>query len=341
MILDEILNMIGDIKVDNTFLYFITRVLKSDIKKTAKVLDKFDFKVYQIDVVDEVRQHLYELTIEQLNFLVKKKTELDEYDVITDDSEHIFTYSMTNKAMSFADVVDTQLKSNPPKIQKLEEIIVEEELWAYCVGFSKDASDWVYTFRKILSGKIAIDEKDGNKRNALQKAVRTIFNSKSKKLELIEGETVNLDKQIDCIYYVDTFYIARKTQFEQIVGLEEEFRVQASDVVTELINTTMIEGLELVTKLVDSHPAIHKKLVRISKIGNHKELNIKVIKKMVNVCKSYGDKLKVTKDGKLLIEDENDIDLVLKMLSDYYKRGEVSGKAYGTFAGKQLAPPAN
>jgi hypothetical protein len=117
--------------------------------------------------------------------------------------------------------------------------------------------------------------------------------------------------------------------------------VQASDVVTELINTTMIEGLELVTKLVDSHPAIHKKLVRISKIGNHKELNIKVIKKMVNVCKSYGDKLKVTKDGKLLIEDENDIDLVLKMLSDYYKRGEVSGKAYGTFAGKQLAPPAN
>ncbi len=56
---------------------------------------------------------------------------------------------------------------------------------------------------------------------------------------------------------------------------------------------------------------------------------------MQKVCKQYGDKLKV-KNGKLFIEDESDIDLALKMLADYYKRGEVSGKAYGTFAGKQL-----
>ena len=56
---------------------------------------------------------------------------------------------------------------------------------------------------------------------------------------------------------------------------------------------------------------------------------------MQKVCKDHGDKLKL-KDGKLFIEDEKDIDLALKMLGDYYKRGEVSGKAYGTFAGKQL-----
>ena len=33
---------------------------------------------------------------------------------------------------------------------------------------------------------------------------------------------------------------------------------------------------------------------------------------------------------------ENDIDLTLKMLADYYKKGEVSGKAYGTYAGKEI-----
>ena len=58
-------------------------------------------------------------------------------------------------------------------------------------------------------------------------------------------------------------------------------------------------------------------------------------RQMQKVCKLHGDKLKV-KNGKLFIEDEGDIDLALKMLADYYKRGEVSGKAYGTFAGKQL-----
>ncbi len=250
MILEELSEKLESIKIDNTFLYFITRVLKPDTKKTSKVLDKFLFKVYQIDVNDEIREHLYSLTKEQLEFLSKRKTELHEYDVITDDTEQLFTYSMTNKAMSFADVVNNQLKSKPPKIKSLEEIISEEELWAYCVGFHNKGTDWIYTFRKILSGKVAIDEKDGNKRNALQKTIRTIFNSKSQKLELIEGETVNLDKQVDCIFYEDTFYIAKKTQCEQIVGLEEEFRIQASEVIAELEATNMIEGLEILSRQI-------------------------------------------------------------------------------------------
>ncbi|NJL76801.1 MAG: hypothetical protein HC892_19075 [Saprospiraceae bacterium] len=135
MILDELNEKLENIEVDNTYLYFITRVLKPEFKKTSKVMDKFVFNVYQIDVNDEIRQHLYSLTQEQLKYLLKKKTELHEYDVITDDTEQLFTYQMTNKAMSFADVVNKQLKSTPPKIQSLEEIIALEELWAYCVGF--------------------------------------------------------------------------------------------------------------------------------------------------------------------------------------------------------------
>lgn len=335
MILEELSEKIGEIKVNNTYLYFITRVLKPDVKKSSKVMDKYVFKVYQIDVNEDIRDHLHKLSQEQLAYLASKKLELQDYDVITDDTQQLFTYQMTNKAMSFADVVNKQLKSQPPKIQSLEEIIVSEELWAYCVGFYQNSSDWIYTFRKILSGKVAIDENDGNKKSTLQKAIRTVFNTKSQKLELIQGETVNLDKQIDCIYYADTFYIAKKTQFEQIVGLEEEYKTQASEVIKELEDTKMIEGLEVLKKQIDENPSIHKKLVRLSKIGNYRELDTKVIKQMQKVCKLHGDKLKL-KEGKLFIEDENDIDLALKMLGDYYKRGEVSGKAYGTFAGKQL-----
>lgn len=335
MILEELSEKIQEIKVNNTFLYFITRVLKPDVKKTSKVMDKYIFKVYQIDVNEEIREHLHKLSKDQFAYLASKKTELQDYDVITDDTQHLFTYQMTNKAMSFADVVNNQLKSQPPKITSLEEIILNEELWAYCVGFHKQGSEWIYTFRKILSGKVAIDETEGNKKSALQKALRTVFSTKSQKLELIQGETVNLDKQIDCIFYEDTFYIAKKTQFEQIVGLEEEFKEQAKEVLAELENTKMIEGLEVLEKQIENNPAIHRKLVRLSKIGNYRELDAKIIKQMQKVCKAYGDKLKL-KDGKLFIEDEKDIDLALKMLGDYYKRGEVSGKAYGTFAGKQL-----
>ncbi|KZE74328.1 hypothetical protein AV926_02075 [Myroides marinus] len=335
MIIEELSHKVDDISKDNTILYFITRVLKPEVKASSRLMNKYLFKAYQIDVNDEIREHLYTLTKEQLNGLVKRKTELHEYDVITDDTAQLFTYQMTNKAMSFYDVVNNQLVSNPPKIKSLEEIIIDEDLWAYCVGFYNDEDEWIYTFRKILAAKVAIDENNSNKKSKLQKTLRTIFNSQSQKLELIEGETVNLDKQIDCIYYVDTFYIVKKTQFEQIIGLEEEYKHLANEVVVELASTKMIEGLEIIEKQINENPSIHKKLVRLTKLGNYKDLNLEIINKMQEICKKYGETLKL-KDGKIFIEDENDITLTLKVLADYYKLGEVSGKAYGTYAGKQL-----
>ena len=55
----------------------------------------------------------------------------------------------------------------------------------------------------------------------------------------------------------------------------------------------------------------------------------------LEAVKRYGDALKI-EDGKITIEDETDIDIVLKALGDYYKIGEISGKPYGTFSGKEL-----
>lgn len=337
MILDDLLEKFDSIEQDNSYLYFITRVLKADTKKHSKVLDKYTFNVYQIDINDDIRQHLFDLTKEQLKHLIRKKSELHEYDVITDDTELLFSYSMQNKAISFSDVVNNQLKSTPPKIVSLESIIQKEELWAYCVGFQCDVDDWIYTFRKILAGKVAVDEKDGNSRNNVMKFIRTTFNTKNQKLELLEGDTIHLDKQIDCIFYIDTFYIAKKTQFEQIIGLEEEFKEQAIAVVEELETTGILEGVEVLRNEIQANPALHKKLVRLSKLGNYKTLDKNAIKKMQKVCKKYyGYDLKL-KDGKLHIEDAGDIELALKMLADYHKTGEVSGKAYGTYAGKELA----
>lgn len=56
---------------------------------------------------------------------------------------------------------------------------------------------------------------------------------------------------------------------------------------------------------------------------------------MKRICKKYGDVLPA-KDGKLFIDNEQDVDIILKALGDYYKIGEISKKAYGTFAGKEL-----
>lgn len=120
MTLQEILDKVSTTNVNDLRLYFITRVLKDNIKKSAKIIDKYLFKVYQVDIDDEIRQYLYDLSIEQLDKVIKKNYEILDYDVISDDTQHLFTYSMQNKIFSFSDVVCNQLNTTPPKMQSIE-----------------------------------------------------------------------------------------------------------------------------------------------------------------------------------------------------------------------------
>jgi hypothetical protein len=336
MTINELLDKVSETNVEDAKLYFITRILREGIKKTTKMMDKFIFKVYQVDIDDEIRQYLYDCSKEQLENIIKKDYEMIDYDAISDDTEHLFTYPMKNKGMSFYDVVCNQLQSAPPKMMSIEGIISDvEELWAYCIGFNDiENSDWIYTFRKIQSGKVAVDENE-NQKTLFRKLIRAKFSTESQKLELLKGETVNLDKQIDCVYYNEEFYIIKKANFEQIIGLQEEFKAVAKNVVSEMKQTNMFDGLDKIEDEIERNPSIHKKLVRIAKIGNYREITPPIIKKMERVCKKYGNKLNI-KDGKLSIEEKEDIDTILKMLADYYKTGDVTGKPYGTFSGKEI-----
>lgn len=339
MTIQEILEKIESSKEDDLKLYFITRYLKENFKKSSKVLDKYLFKVYQVEINDEIRSHLYDLSKKQLEYIIKKDYEMVDYDVVSDDTEHLFTYSMQHKMNSFSDVVCNQLNGIPPTMLSIEDILQNgHELWAYCVGFNDlEAKDWIYTFRKIQSSKVAVDEKEGM---GIFKTIRTYFDTQSQKLKLLKGETVNLDKQIDCIYYDETFYIIKKAYFEQIVGLQEEYKEEAKNVAEILKNTNLINGVDFIERKIEENPSIHKKLVRISRIGNINTLDAKAIKKMQSVSKKFGNKLNI-KDGKINIEEENDVELVLRMLADYYKVGEVFGKHYGTFAGKEVKATNN
>lgn len=330
------LEKIEEISNQNLHLYFITRVLKKNVKKRSKVLDKYDFEIYQVDIDSEIRNHLFDITIKQLNYIENKNLETTEYQAITDDTHQIFTYDATNKAMSFIDIVESKLKnkSKIPKVKNLTEIVSIQELWAYSVGFYDNDDNWIYSFRKILKGKVAVDEETNTKRKMFG-TFRTKFNTESSKLEILKGETINLDERIDCLYFEKIFYIFQKTQFEQITCLTEEFKEHAENIAEELISTGMFKGMELLKKEIQAKPAIHKKLVRLKKINNYHNLDEKALKLMVKIAKRYGGKLK-KENGQIIIETEKDIDLTIKVLVDFYKKGEFSGKPYGTYSGKEL-----
>ena len=154
-------------------------------------------------------------------------------------------------------------------------------------------------------------------------------------LQQLKGDTLTLDKQIDCVFYKDVFYVIKKFNFEQMMGLQEEYAETAKKIAEEMESTNFFYGIDKLKDVIDSKPSVHKKLVKIGMLGSYKNVTENDIRKMRRVCKQHGDTLKIV-EGKICMEDEVDVDVVLKMFCDYYKQGEVSGKSYGTFYGKEL-----
>lgn len=335
MELKDILDIISTTTSKDTKLYIVTRITKPGLTKRSRAKDKFLFKVYQMDCDDEMREGLYNATVSQIESTINKDFEMVDYDVLSDETELLFTYPIQNKVLSFSDVVTNQLLKACDKVTSIANISsVTEELWAYCLEFYHAEEDKkIFTFRKILPSKVGIDDKAKN-------FFKAIFNTKSQQLSLLKEETLNLDQQIDCIYVDETFYVIKKAYFEQIVGLQEEYKEKATEIVNNMIGSGFLVGGEKLHELIEKKPSIHKKLVKVERIGGYKDLTPSKMKSMKKICKKYGDNL-IIKDDKFSIETEQDIDAILKALGDYYKKGEISGKPYGTFAGKELQTDQN
>lgn len=100
--------------------------------------------------------------------------------------------------------------------------------------------------------------------------------------------------------------------------------------------TGLIDGLDNVEEELKTNTSLHKKLVKLQQNGGLESLDIPRIKKMAKVCRRYGEKINIGDDGHVKIGDRRDFETVIKAMCDYYKKGEVSGKSYGTFSGREL-----
>ena len=329
MTLQEIQDFINETRSKDTRLYFVTRTEEVIRSRNSVANKKHVFKVYQIDFNLELQESLYNATLSYIDRIAKKNYDVIDYDILSDETEHLFTYSISNKIESFADVVTNQLLQSAPKVTSLKKLSSnEEKMWAYCLSFSSsDGKHKMFSFRKILPSKVGVDEK--------RSYLKAIFNARSQQLALQKEETISLDEQVDCIYFMDTFFVLKKGNFEQIVGLQEEYKEQAKAIVKEMLSSNMLIGGEHLNQLVENKPSIHKKLIKIAKVGNYKSMTSQAIKKMTRISKQHGVVLKV-QDDKFILEKEEDVDALIKVLGDYYKKGEVSGKSYGTFSGKEL-----
>ena len=116
MNLTELLEEVQLTKIEDVKLYFVTRASKVNVSKRTPAKDKYLFNVFQMDCNDEVRSYLYETTTKQISKILQKNYDIVDYDILTDETEHLFTYSIQNKVFSFNDVVTNKLLKS--QIQK-------------------------------------------------------------------------------------------------------------------------------------------------------------------------------------------------------------------------------
>ena len=335
--LQPILEKVFD--ADSLNFYFILRKEKENLTNKRKVLEKYDFSALRVDINEEIRTFLHSLVKEQLKQAIDKDLELTPYEVITDDQEQVFTYNQLNKIGTFAKVVNELLpnRSLIYTMQNFNEVFKYGLIWAYCVELSyldeNGSRKSIYTFRKLNSGNIIVDERD----NIGAKHIFASFGTRSNKLEMFKGSTVKLDAIVDCIFDSGLFYILQKHQFETLVGMAVDFHQEALSVVEELKQLDKIAGLEHISEAIEKNTSIHKKLVRLKKLQNYRTMDNKMITQMKKAAKTEKYKLQLNEEGKIVIENSKDVDMVIKLLCDYYKQGVVTGKNYGTYAGKYFA----
>lgn len=97
MNITELLEGIQLTKNEDVKLYFVTRAIKAGVAKRTPAKDKYLFNVFQMDCDDEVRSFLYDASVRQLEKTIQKNYEMVDYDILTDETEHLFTYSIQNK----------------------------------------------------------------------------------------------------------------------------------------------------------------------------------------------------------------------------------------------------
>ena len=273
--LEKFLEVIENYDAKNTRLFFITREVKPNIPKRAKVMDKFKFNTYAVNSDKEVKEHLHLVLKKQIDKLIKKKYTLVDFDVISDDTTKIFSYDIKNKKMSFNSVMnnDFQSKLDIPNFEGTEALTKNETLWAYCIGVFDEKNNWYYSFKKILSSKVAVDSLKNPESSKLVKAFRTKYNDSSRTLEVLHGETINLDSYIDCLFFNDIFYVVHKSNFEKIINLEAEYKETAIDMVNEMKKSKKILGADILLDILEHNPKYHKKIVKIKQLGVYEKLD--------------------------------------------------------------------
>ena len=333
---EKVKNILEVIESENTSarIFLITRKEQAGVRARDRMIERYDFFAHKVHARNEVTSRLAGVVKHQLESIAcKDDYQLQPYDVISDDLDNtLYTYALNN-ALAFTDVITNQLlRENCPLISSLSE--VEKTLWAYSIEF-QCGERLIYTFRKLSKSKVVV-----SRENSIRGKFDAFFDIDAEELISSNVDSISFDDWIDCLFLDNEFLVLRKKAFESMAVLGQEFQEVANNVADVLEQTGLIEGLDVFRDYVSSHKLAAKQLASIAGKGFHERFDGHEMRDMRDVLRRFeGRDLKTTEDGsKLLIENPQDINDIIRLLNDYYKQGVLTGSYYGTSSGQQITP---
>lgn len=336
----ELYQKFSSLLEERTRLLLITRKLKEGIRRNSNELDKYDFLVYNVDINEEIRNYIFDVAKKAIGDVCigDIEDEIGEFQPFGDDIQDIFSFSNINVIPSFTNVPTNKVTNTDGLVRDLEGFLTkeDEELWAYCYQlYDEQEQDYIYCFRKKIKSSVAIPERD---QQALPwKKITIMAGTDNDSLEIFRKPSMELDDNIDFIFYDAAYYVLNRNYFEMVTGLKDLYIQDTRTVIEDLENADIIEGLEVLNERVVQMPSLIRIMALIKKLGNYERITKTTLKKMQNVCRDNHIALNVDLNNKkLIITNDNDVKNVVRLLCDYYKLGAVSGKSYGTYSGKLL-----
>jgi hypothetical protein len=327
----DLIKVIEKAEPNDIRLLFVTRKLRDGISKTKKMLDKYYFRLYRVEIDNEIQIVFKDVILSQLLDVVKDNNRLVvAYEAIDDDVPKVYSYDILNRAIPFKDLIEQQINYDLPSIVDLTQFLNENEPWAYCIQVNDGIKTVCLSFTKFFKNKVMVDEDKNPEVNSIKRHFRARYNVDGTKLELLKGDTINFDRRIDCIYSTidEKLSIFNKRNFEVIVEIEKEFRDVAQNTIAQLNNANFIEGLDTVNDELCNDPALHRRLYRLAKSLGDQTLDIARVKKMKATCTEFKLQLKIS-NGKVQITCKRDLDEMVKLLEDYYLESGQTGLKYG------------
>jgi hypothetical protein len=311
-----------------TRLYLVTRTKRLGVvASSTRGLGKFEYQCCTINTNSDIQKELFDLFETKLAYITGgDKFSLEDYSVITDDADKkVLTYTKKEKIKSFIHIMDTDLNhsSELAAINNLSD--VAEKLWAYIIEININGQT-ICGLRKMSPSKVLVAEKG--------KGIAANFKINEKSLVLSKDQSIVFDRSLDALYVDNTFYIIQKNNFEEIVGLEAEYREQAKQVADKMMSSPKISlNFDLLNEIENKNRFI-RKLTKIK--GEVDGLDDKRIKKMKATATLFNLNFTFDASGRILITDEKSLDVVIKLLDDYYLQSQQTGKKYEASVKKEL-----